>query len=228
MWALLVIGVAGCGLLRPGPEVLIGQPSSARIERVGEELFDAITPADRRLAISETLATHGLTPLAGGAAPFDARRYALGLDTTWLGGFIPGRHPVLRSELVVARVGLEDSSAVILLEAARVLVERSKTKNVPGRSLLVVLSPDASRGVARSLWPAASVHARLDLTYDSADGVAYTVAWPERETEAVYASEADEGALERVNQLLGLLLHLASPLDTLGSEHQIQPQRELE
>jgi len=206
----------------------MGQPSEARIERIENGLLRADTHVTRRQIVSEMLPEHGLTPLAGGAAPFDARRYALGPQETWLGGFIPGRHPVLRSELVVARVAIDDSNAGILMEAAHVLVERSRTENVPGRSVLIALYSDSTRSVARSLWPASSIHARIDLGRDANGGAQYTVAWTGRDTSAVYAAEESGEAVGQVNQLLRLLLGLASPSDTLGYAWHGQPQHELE
>ena len=227
LWVLLLLTAAGCGWLQPPPDAGGGSPSGASLGRIESQLQEAETPEGRQLAMTELLSEFGLTPLAGGAAPFDARRYALGPQETWLGGFIPGRHPVLRSELVLVRAASEDLAAGRLLEAARVLVERSQTENLPGRSVLVAFYADSTQRLARSLWPAASVHARVELV-QSGRGTQATVVWPGSEARAEYSAADSLEPVAELNQLIELLVHVASPSDTLGVELPSHAKPELE
>ena len=216
MWTLLLCVLAGCGLLRPDTDPFNKEPSVVEIQR----LTNALTaPGGRNAVISTWLEASGLTPLAGGAAPFDARRYSLGAGDSLLGGFIPGRHPVIRSELVVAEVRAGDPLAAHLMEAIRVLVQRSQTENVPSRTVFVAFYQDHLRPRRSfSLWPRLRVQSRLKL--EQVSGVPqYSVHWPQRDTTTVNMLSGNGGSVREVNELLALLLHLTSPADTAFAAH---------
>lgn len=218
LWAIGLFLIAGCGVLRPADPIALGQPDLSRIERVEKALRSAEDARARQLVAEEALAALGATPLAGGAAPFDERRYRLGEG---IGGFIPGRHPVLRTELVVVRADVEDAGLAVVVEAARVLVERTRTENVPGRSLLFVLAPDPVDTPLPWLWPASRVHARIELAGDDSGALRYRIAWADRDTSITPAGDLEP--VQRAVHLIERLLSLASPADTLGSRARPVP-----
>ena len=213
LWVLGCCLLVGCSWLRPAPPELLESPSLDRIERVHRSRRRAESPRDRRLVVGELLASLGVTPLAGGAAPFDQRRYRVGSGDTLVGGLVPGRHPVIRSELVVARMDAADPGVATLLEATRVLVARSKTGNVPGRSLLIAFASDSTRHNIRSLWPGSRVHAWVDLEADEVTGMRYRISRPRSSTDTTFSASGLD-TRQQVEFLLQRLLHLTSPADT--------------
>ena len=109
------------------------------------------------------LAEAGLTPLADGR-PNDAEEPDAAAFTAptsgLLGGFVPGRQPLLRPELVVLVAPADGPLAAAVLEAGRLLVIRSMTENEPGRTVLVALTSGAegpSAAVRLPVWPADAI-----------------------------------------------------------------------
>ena len=91
---------------------------------------------------------------------------------------MPGRHPLARADLVVVGTSLDGPGAPALLEAARVLVERSQWATVPERTVLVALWTGRwadRRGVAETLaapvWSRGAVRAVLVVGDGPAGGV---------------------------------------------------------
>lgn len=187
----------------------------------------ATAPSARQLAAVELLSSYGVTPVAGGAAPFDARRFELGPDGSTVGGFIPGRHPILRSELVVVQAAIGDSSVAMVMEAVRALVARSQTENIPGRSVLVAIVPDAAQGAMRALWPASSVHAEARQMPSTLNATRFEVSWPGGERREEVWLRSDVPVVQRSEEVLRLVLHLASPADTLGHDEPDEAQIEV-
>ena len=216
MWWLALGLVAGCALLQPPVSPDLTRPDADRMEDARERLADARTPTARRLAMVDLVASIGLTPFAGGAAPSDARRYALGAPDSLVGGFIPGRHPIARGELVTVRTSLRDGAAVDLLEASRILVQRSQVENVPGRSLLIAFSsgdrvPRApAQGVENALWASSKVRARARLESDLLR-VTYPASDTARADSTITLPALPADPTARVTALVGHLLRLTTP-----------------
>lgn len=186
-----------------------------RIERLSSAFLSAQNRSESQIWAIRALIALGATPLAGGAAPFDERQYRLGARQEGVGGYVPGRDPTVRSELVVIRTRLEDPRAAVLLEAMRVLVLKSKTANVPGRSVLIVLTPESRDATIASLWPRSHVYARVELVEGPAESLLYQIASSTGDTTVVRS-----GTVEPVQQaadVVGMALRLASPVDTLAS-----------
>ena len=139
------------------------QASQPRLDRLASRLAGA--DGNGAAVVEAALAEGGVTPFAGGAAPNGPRRYVLGAGAGIVGGFVPGRHPVARAELVEVDVQLGTAAVPLVLEAARVLVERSKTENLPHRTVRVAFTsgPALRADGPRGLWPSASVAARITL-----------------------------------------------------------------
>ena len=222
LWWLAIGLVAGCALFQPPLSPDVTQPDAALMEDARARLADARTVPARRLALVDLLASIGMTPFAGGAAPNDVRRYAMGAPDSLVGGFIPGRHPIARGELVTVRAEIRDASALDLLEASRILVERSKVENLPSRSLLVAFhATNASdprqlaQGIEAALWASSKVHARVRLepgrlrvTYPASDTL--------RADSTIALGLDQTQPAERVNELVAHLLRLTTPTDTLS------------
>ena len=222
LWWLALGLVAGCALLQPPVSPDLARPDVERMEDARERLAGAQTSPARRLALVDLVASIGVTPFAGGAAPNDVRRYALGAPDSLVGGFVPGRHPIARGELVTVRAAAQDAAAIDLLEASRVLVERSKVENVPSRSLLVAFhapsgadSRRLAQGTESALWASSRVHARarlepggLRVTYPASDA--------SRADSTVTLAIPQTDAAARVEELVRHLLTLATPADTMS------------
>lgn len=167
---LTLLGVAGCAtaddVRREGPA------TTETVGAVEESLRLAPSVAERQAAAVRYLAAVGVTPLADGsfnvARPLGADgMFGSGALPPHVGGFVPGRDPLGRAELVVLGARLDGASAAIVLEAARVLVARSP-ENVPERTVLVALwdsrqsDADGLAAVLRGpLWPRSSVAAAV-------------------------------------------------------------------
>jgi hypothetical protein len=124
-------------------------------------LAEAGSAAERRALLVDRLRAAGLTPLAGPS-------YEAGASAPVVGGFIPGRHPALRTTLVVVAQPLDGPHVAATMEAVRTLVAASRNGAAPERSLLVAFwspSRGAEVGAADVLrlpvWPASGVHRLL-------------------------------------------------------------------
>ena len=223
MWWLALGVVAGCALVQPPVAPDLARPDPDRLDAARARLDDAETLSARRLALVDLVASVGVTPLAGGAAPDDLRRYALGAPDSLVGGFVPGRHPVARGELVTVRTDVGGAAAVELLEASRILVQRSMVENVPSRSLLVAfqsttdpLTADArplAQGIETALWVSARVHARARLE-PSRLRVTYPASDSTRADSTITLEIPQTDPLDRVDALVAHLLRLTTPVDT--------------
>lgn len=102
---------------------------------------------------------------------FSGRRYELLVPGTVpvpvAGGFIPGRVPGRRTELVVVPVALDGPYAPALLDAATVLAARARYGQSPERSVLVGFWPERGRPadvLALPVWPASRPRTVLRVT----------------------------------------------------------------
>lgn len=155
--SLALVAIVGCSASGEVPRTA---PVTARtVGLVRDSLVTAPTEAARRAVAARRLAAAGLTPLAGGT-PRAARDFGTDPEGSVVGGYVPGRHPLGRSQLVVLGSPLDEASAPVVLEAARVLVARSEVQNVPERTVQIALwdgrRPDRE-GIASAfdlaLWP---------------------------------------------------------------------------
>ena len=166
---LLAVG-AGCASVQ---DLTQTQPVTAETLALVRDSLRAGAPgAARRAAAVRRLAAAGVTPFAdgtfdGGRPPNRDGLYQLdggpgGAEV--VGGFVPGRHPLGRSRLVVLGASSDETSASAVLEASRVLVARSLVENVPDQTVLVTLwdgRASNEAGVASALalpvWPRTAV-----------------------------------------------------------------------
>lgn len=140
-------------------------PSRLPLEVTSTRLAAAATPEARAAVAAERLADAGTTPLGDGRV----RPRAAGVQS-WQGtvaAFIPGRDPVLRTELVTVGVALDAPEAAALIEAARRLVRQSPHGS-PHRSVMVALWRRDPAEVARMPVWTDSLRAPL-LTLDAID-----------------------------------------------------------
>jgi hypothetical protein len=161
VWAAAGL-VAGCAPpAAPLPAVPPGVPAEPDRERVTQLESGLRQGAAPDSIAAAAMRAAGLTP------PFE-RRFVLDAAAGRLvAGLIPGGHPSHRDSLVVA-LALGPRAGAALLEAARLMAERSAYHAGPARSLMVALpiasggvGGDATSAVARTLgipvWDAASV-----------------------------------------------------------------------
>ena len=113
----------------------------------------------RRAALRRALVRAGVSPFGDGRLEAE---YQTSLGVPLVGGYVPGRHPTGRTDLVVLGTRVDGAGVPAVLEAARVLAERSQWANVPERSVEVAFWPagDGVRQVLRSsLWPREAIRA---------------------------------------------------------------------
>lgn len=126
-------------------------PARSALEVTTERLAAAATPEARAAAAAERLADAGATPLGDG-------RVRPQPDDVWawrgaVAGFVPGRDPVRRSELVTVAAPLDAPEAAALIEAARRVVALA-AHGSPHRSVLVALWRDDPAEIGRMpVWP---------------------------------------------------------------------------
>ncbi len=140
-------------------------PSTQALASLADSLASASSPGERRARIARAFARNGLTPLADLGRP-DARHPRFGENGPVLAGFVPGRHPLARPDLVVVGTEADGPHAAPLLEAARVLVERSEWATVPERTVLVALwsgTRGAEAALRLGVWPRDSVRAVIQV-----------------------------------------------------------------
>lgn len=149
--ALLAAGCTG----PPPPPAGPGAPVSARAVAA---TADSLAVGDRVAALTRALGRAGLTPISDYSLRTASPRFAVGTPPM-VGGFIPGEHPVGRPELVVVAVSLASDAVPAVVEAVRVVVERSRWGGTPDRTVLVAFWTGA-RGrdglrqpLSAGLWP---------------------------------------------------------------------------
>ena len=171
--ALAALAAAGgCAASEPavttGPEAA---PSARLLAATADSLAAAAGPAARRALAERLLARFGVTPLADMGLPRAANpRYTVDAlrpgRSVVVGGFVPGRRPLAREELVIVGTDLAGPDVGPVLEAARVLAERSQWTVTPERTVMVALwsGPDGARDALSSgVWPRANVRAVLGV-----------------------------------------------------------------
>lgn len=200
--AVLAAALAACAA--PGPplpaEAPDGppRPSDRRLAealdalRPGAPARDGLTPDSFLVA---RLREGGLTPVFGGGAA--GGTFRLG-PAGAVAALIPGRHPALRDQLVVAAADADNAGAAALLEAARLLAARSTFVPVPERTVLVAFLVPPRKGaegladvLAAPVWADSAVARVLRVAQGDATPDAGIVAgrplWPVRSP----ASEGD-------------------------------------
>lgn len=161
-----VLTLAACTGAEPalptGPDVV---PSARALATIADSLAGAPSKPERRARVVRAFARYGLTPLADFGRQ-DALNPRWGADGPVLAGFVPGRHPLARPDLVIVGTDIDGPNAAPLLEAARVLVERSMWATVPERTVMVALW-SGTRGPEDALklgiWPRANVRAVIQI-----------------------------------------------------------------
>lgn len=173
--AAVLTGGCFAASVRPPPPGEIA-PRADAVEALADSLAEAPSSAARRAVVVRRLAAAGFTPLAGGVQRDG--RYLVGVGTPYVGGFVPGRQPVVRDELVLVGTSLDGPAAPAVLEAGRVLVARSMWETTPGRTVEFVFwsgRTPAREGVAGALrlptWPRDAVVAVLLVGDDVGPGV---------------------------------------------------------
>jgi len=156
----VLVGLAACagadGAAYDGPEAA---PSARAIAALSDTLAQARSTTPRRAAIRRALVRAGVTPFGDGRIE---SRFQTDLGVPLVGGFVPGRHPRGRSELVVLGTRVDGAAVPAVVEAARVLAQRSQFATVPERTVQVAFWPggDGVRQVLRSsLWPRDQIRA---------------------------------------------------------------------
>lgn len=135
------------------------RPSARHVAALADSLAEAASTTPRRAFLERSLRRYGVTPLRDGVG---RSRYQVDLGVPIVGGFIPGHHPVGRTDLVVVGTRLDGAGVASLLEAVAVLAERSRWTSQPERSLQVSFWPagDGVRQALRSsLWPRDAIRA---------------------------------------------------------------------
>ncbi len=154
--ALAVSACAGPDPLPSGPAVTV---SPRALVGLADSLAAAQSTTPRRAFLRRELVRAGVTPFGDGGL---VATYQTDLGVPVVGGFVPGRSPLGRSELVIVGTRADGPAAAAVLEAARVLVERSLWTSQPERTVEVAFwsAGDGIRQVIRSsLWPSGAVRA---------------------------------------------------------------------
>ena len=157
--ALLLLSLAACTGSGPvattGPDAV---PSGALLAAVTDSLAEA---ARRPEVARRAMIRAGITPLGDFGRPDSLNPQFLLGDR--VAGLIPGRHPLARPDLVIVASGLDDPATPAVLEAMRVLVERSMWTIAPERTVLVALWPAgrAEEALRTEVWPRENVRAVL-------------------------------------------------------------------
>ncbi len=196
---VLLMVLAGCS----GPRE-VEQDAPVTVRTVGALRDSLAAPAGgvRRAVAARRLGAAGVTPLADGA-------FTIGSELPGVGGFVPGRHPIGRPELVVLGSALDAATAPVVLEAARMLVTQSLAQNVPERTVLVAFwgaDESAAQGVAtllrQPLWPRSAVRAVVVVGDALGDDAAVGV--------SVRSVSAEGAAPEAVARVVAAVLDAAT------------------
>ena len=179
--AALAVAASGCSGSEPTATGPTAAPS-ARLLAATSDSLGAAGPAARQALARRLLQGSGVTPLADmGRRRAANPRFTVG-STTLVAGLVPGRYPLARDELVIVGTSLDGPQAGPVVEAMRVLAERSQWAVVPERTVMVALwtGPDGAREALNSgVWPRSEVRAVLTVgeTVAAPDGLE-TVAIP--------------------------------------------------
>ena len=221
------LAASGCAAPRSaattGPDAA---PSARVLAATADSLRAAPGPVARRALARRVMIRSGLTPLADMGRPRSENPvFSVGGEPgagAVVAGLVPGRWPTVRSELVVVGTDLSGPHVGPVLEAARVLAERSQWTPTPERTVMVALwtGPDGARGALTSgVWPRGNVRAVL-----SVGGPVGALPLVEVEGQAaldtvVLPVEPGEGAVALAQRVLDEAVRLARrpvPADTLG------------
>ena len=181
---------------------------------LGLDDWRALDAPGRHAAAVRLLAESDVTALSGD-------RYALAAPTlatpVVVGGFVPGRVPGVRSELVVVGAALGGPAAPVLLDAAFALAREARYGLAPERTVLVALWPRGAgpRDVlALPVWPASRRRAMLWVGADGprTDGSPNAALAPVRvDLNAALSREAASAELQ------ARILQAAAAADTLAT-----------
>ncbi|MEM0961132.1 MAG: hypothetical protein AAGK21_01170 [Bacteroidota bacterium] len=202
---LLAVTAGACtGPRDPTARGIDAQPSPLAVEALRDSLAEAPSSVEYRAVLARALARYGLTPYAD-----DLRRqprFQLA-ESLVVGGFVPGGSPLVRDELVIVQADAEGPGALALAETGRVLAERARWSNRPGRSVQIVFG--ASGRLAPALWPRASIHAVVYVGEGVPAGDAFASGGPagEATTERI---PMDGDAVSTARRVLGRVVELAS------------------
>ncbi len=162
LWLALAasLAVAACS----GSEAALPSGPSASVSpRAVASLADSLaanrSTTARRAFLKRSLVRSGLTPFGDGRLD---PQFQTDLGVPVVGGYVPGRHPVGRPELVIVGTRVDGPGVASLLEAVRVLVERSEWVSQPERSVEVAFWPAGDgvrQGVRASLWSRSQIRA---------------------------------------------------------------------
>ncbi|WP_412068249.1 hypothetical protein [Rubrivirga sp. IMCC43871] len=159
--ALVAAGCAGPSPLPTGPDA----PVSARAVAA---TADSLATGDRAAALGRALARAGITPFGDYSLRTESPQFVVGTPPM-LGGYIPGEHPVGRPELVVVAVSMASDAVPAVVEAMRVVVERSHWGGTPDRTVLVAFwtgargSDGLRQPLSAGLWPRALVRSLVTV-----------------------------------------------------------------
>ena len=131
-----------------------------------------------------------------------------------VGGFVPGRVPGRRTELVVVGTALGGPSASALLDAATAIAARARYGQAPERTVLVALWPHGAGPadvLALPLWPASQRRAVLWVGADGPPSGTPDAAPPERVDLPAALPRAEASA-----RLQARILRAATVPDTTG------------
>ena len=229
--ALAVLAAVASGCVGPGAAVTTGPdaaPSERLVAATADSLARAAAPPDRRALAERLLRRFGVTPFADMGRSAANPRYAVDAGgrarSPLVGGLLPGRDPTARPELVIVGTALDGPDVGLVLEAARVIAERSEWTVAPERTVMVALwrGPDGVRdAIASGVWPRDNVRAVLvvgasvavpDTLRDGRRLDTATVPTGPRAT----AAEAAALAQRVVDEVLRLARR-AAPADTLST-----------
>lgn len=134
-------------------------PSARAVAALADTLAEARSTTPRRAAIRRALVRAGVTPFGDGR---QQARFQTDLGVPLVGGYVPGRHPLGREDLVVLGTRADGPAVPAVIEAARVLAQRAQFAAVPERTVEVAFwtGGDGVRQVLRSsLWPRDQIRA---------------------------------------------------------------------
>lgn len=133
--------------------------------------WDSLTPDGRRDVALRVLAESAVTAFTGDRYEVLAPPAAGQTPQRLVGGFVPGRVPGRRSELVIVGGSLDGPEAPVLIEAARQIALDARSRLRPERTVLLALWRGQRTGttalddlLAVPLWSAAGRRAVLDAS----------------------------------------------------------------
>lgn len=219
---VLALGLASAGCGGAGRAAATGpdaRASGRAIAALADSLAGEPSTTGRAAVVRRALIRARVTPISDyGRPPAPSPRFLQGLAPT-VSGYVPGQHPLGRDELVVLATGLDGPDVPAVLEAARVLVERSEWTTTPERTVQVVFWGDGQsalegvrQALAAAVWPREAIQAVVVVAEEAlaeVDGVLVAPLAPQGDPAAL------SGAL--VDRVVQLARIQTLPTDTLAA-----------